>query len=102
MEKMQCGAFSGLVAQTISYPLEVTRRRMQTIGILPSGQSAITELGVQETAGRPSSMVATMRLRSPLVSQCLILYRRLLQRMRNGHCEIRIAKVKYKHEGLLV
>jgi hypothetical protein len=62
MEKMQCGAFSGLVAQTISYPLEVTRRRMQTIGILPSGQSAITELGVQETAGRPSSMVATMRL----------------------------------------
>ena len=62
MEKMQCGALSGLVAQTLSYPLEVTRRRMQTIGILPSGQSAISELGVQETAGRPASMVTTMRL----------------------------------------
>lgn len=34
MERIQCGAFAGLVAQTVTYPLEVTRRRMQTIGLV--------------------------------------------------------------------
>lgn len=66
-EKMQCGAISGLVAQTISYPLEVTRRRMQTIGIVPThgGDSAINELGAKDTGrhlDRPASMINTMRL----------------------------------------
>jgi solute carrier family 25, member 42 len=31
---MICGGFAGLIAQTISYPIEVTRRRMQTIGLV--------------------------------------------------------------------
>jgi len=34
MEKLQCGALSGLFAQSITYPLEVTRRRMQTHGLI--------------------------------------------------------------------
>lgn len=33
-EKMLCGAISGLVAQSLTYPLDVIRRRMQTIGIV--------------------------------------------------------------------
>jgi hypothetical protein len=31
---MQCGAFAGLVAQTLTYPIELIRRRMQTIGLV--------------------------------------------------------------------
>lgn len=66
-EKMQCGAISGLVAQTISYPFEVTRRRMQTIGIVPTHgkDSAINELGFKDTGhhyDRPSNMLTTVRL----------------------------------------
>eukprot|EP00934_Nitzschia_sp_Nitz4_P008600 Nitzschia sp. Nitz4//scaffold2_size372955//317031//318366//NITZ4_000464-RA/size372955-snap-gene-0.106-mRNA-1//-1//CDS//3329546901//8590//frame0 len=41
MERMQCGAFSGLVAQTLTYPCEIVRRRMQTIGVVAtSGHAA--------------------------------------------------------------
>jgi len=36
IEKIQCGAVSGLLAQSLTYPFEVTRRRMQTIGIVPT------------------------------------------------------------------
>jgi hypothetical protein len=51
MEKMLCGALSGLFAQTLAYPLEVTRRRMQTIGIVPttgSESAAINFMGVSK------------------------------------------------------
>ncbi|KAL3802504.1 hypothetical protein HJC23_012523 [Cyclotella cryptica] len=51
MEKMLCGALSGLFAQTLAYPLEVTRRRMQTIGIVPTSGSesaAINLMGVSK------------------------------------------------------
>mmetsp|Transcript_250 Transcript_250/g.631 ORF Transcript_250/g.631 Transcript_250/m.631 type:complete len:446 (-) Transcript_250:1597-2934(-) len=34
MERMECGAFAGLIAQTATYPIEVTRRRMQTVGLV--------------------------------------------------------------------
>jgi solute carrier family 25, member 42 len=45
IERMQCGALSGLLAQTITYPLEVTRRRMQTIGIVAtSGKDAAVDV----------------------------------------------------------
>lgn len=45
-EKMMCGGLSGLFAQSITYPFEVTRRRMQTIGVLSkSGASAVNVLG---------------------------------------------------------
>lgn len=45
---MICGGLSGLVAQSITYPLEVTRRRMQTSGVLSKGDSAINILGTSE------------------------------------------------------
>jgi solute carrier family 25 protein 42 len=41
---MQCGAFAGLVAQTVTYPIEVTRRRMQTLGIIQA-DTALDSLG---------------------------------------------------------
>jgi len=45
VERMKCGALSGLIAQTITYPLEVTRRRMQTIGIVAtSGEDAAVDV----------------------------------------------------------
>ena len=33
-EKMVCGAVSGFVAQSVTYPIDVIRRRMQTDGII--------------------------------------------------------------------
>ena len=61
VERMQCGAISGLFAQTITYPIEVTRRRMQTLGLVGT-DTAFNNLGVQEkySAG-PPSMLATIR-----------------------------------------
>ena len=73
---MVCGALSGIFAQTITYPLEVTRRRMQTIGIVPTHgkDAAVDALGIkQQTQGgstyapttvadRPVNMLTTMRL----------------------------------------
>jgi hypothetical protein len=45
IERMQCGALSGLFAQSLTYPLEVTRRRMQTIGIVAtSGKDAAVDM----------------------------------------------------------
>jgi solute carrier family 25 protein 42 len=46
MERIQCGAFAGLIAQTLTYPIEVTRRRMQTIGMC--NDSALSALGVEQ------------------------------------------------------
>ena len=68
---MQCGAFSGLVAQTLTYPIEVTRRRMQTIGLVGDlhSHSALSNLGeggskrpVQSTnAASPPTLISTVK-----------------------------------------
>ena len=39
-EKLVCGGVSGLVAQSAVYPLDVTRRRMQTKGLV-KGQGEV-------------------------------------------------------------
>jgi solute carrier family 25, member 42 len=65
MERMQCGALAGLFAQTFAYPWEVTRRRMQTIGLAPlHGKEAATSLlGMNSgTAHEAVSMLGTMRV----------------------------------------
>lgn len=54
-ERVLCGAFAGLVAQTITYPIEVTRRRMQAVGL--SGDS--TAVGVLDNDGNSSKKTKT-------------------------------------------
>ena len=82
-EKMLCGAISGLVAQSLTYPLDVIRRRMQTIGIVQtstgstlSSPSLVLDVGPGrravatnssaivmegEIAAKPLSMLHTVR-----------------------------------------
>ncbi|XP_017935427.1 graves disease carrier protein isoform X2 [Manacus vitellinus] len=37
-----CGGIAGAIAQTISYPLDVTRRRMQLGAVLPDSEKCLT------------------------------------------------------------
>lgn len=61
MERIQCGALAGLVAQTVTYPLEVTRRRMQTIGLVGS-DTALAEIGNSKmSAISPPTIRETIR-----------------------------------------
>lgn len=65
VERIQCGALAGLVAQTLTYPIEVTRRRMQTIGIVGTHHdSALSALGCSghyKPLARPPGLVGTVR-----------------------------------------
>jgi solute carrier family 25 protein 42 len=56
VEKMQCGALSGLFAQTLTYPLEVTRRRMQTMGVAQSKDGAVGSLGMGHAAAQQTEL----------------------------------------------
>jgi len=46
MERLQCGAFAGLIAQSVTYPIEVTRRRMQTLGLVAGNDTAFGNVEV--------------------------------------------------------
>lgn len=61
IERMQCGAISGLFAQSITYPIEVTRRRMQTLGLVGT-DTAFNNLGVKDKyASGPPTLLGTIR-----------------------------------------
>jgi hypothetical protein len=65
IERMQCGALSGLFAQSVTYPLEVTRRRMQTIGIVAtSGQETAVDV-VGQAHGRNPAAESAIRAVTP-------------------------------------
>ena len=65
IERMQCGAVAGLFAQTITYPIEVTRRRMQTLGLVGT-DTAFGNVGVRANdaavlSSRPPSLASTVQ-----------------------------------------
>ncbi|KAL3763518.1 hypothetical protein ACHAWU_009202 [Discostella pseudostelligera] len=59
IERLQCGALSGLFAQTLAYPLEVTRRRMQTIGIVPTSGSESAAVNFAGVGAASTATTAT-------------------------------------------
>mmetsp|Transcript_3460 Transcript_3460/g.5010 ORF Transcript_3460/g.5010 Transcript_3460/m.5010 type:complete len:362 (-) Transcript_3460:136-1221(-) len=82
IEKVQCGALSGLIAQSMTYPLEVTRRRMQTIGVVPtSGKDAAVDILGTSVETKPAQDVAKLAEKH-IVSKPPTMYRIMKQVMR--------------------
>ena len=58
-EKILCGGFSGLFSQSITYPLEVIRRRMQTIGVVSGKGTAVNVLSKSSTTTATTTTTTT-------------------------------------------
>jgi solute carrier family 25 protein 42 len=65
IEKMLIGGGAGLVAQTLTYPLEVIRRRMQTHGLV-CGQSANEILNIGKASDVQALERNALPARAPL------------------------------------
>jgi hypothetical protein len=63
---MQCGAFAGLIAQTVTYPIEVCRRRMQTIVLVG------TDTALGSLSGASTTTMTTTNNNPPLKALSLI------------------------------
>jgi solute carrier family 25 protein 42 len=74
IDRMQCGAISGLFAQSLTYPLEVTRRRMQTIGIVATSgtEAAVSALGGGRTAAAAEAAIRVVRPEAPPTMMTII------------------------------
>ena len=73
IEKLQSGAIAGAVAQSITYPLEVTRRRMQTHGLI--SESISDNLLKQGNKGKNVDEFATKSTNITMMSTMKYLYR---------------------------
>jgi hypothetical protein len=68
VERMECGAFAGLFAQSIAYPIEVTRRRMQTAGLTHQSNcsdtalDAVKSITTTTTSQQPPKKAVTVQL----------------------------------------
>jgi len=60
-EKLLSGGLSGLVAQSLTYPLEITRRRMQTVGLVSREESSTLMRQPGAAKEVPLSMKDTMK-----------------------------------------
>ncbi|CAB9515044.1 Mitochondrial coenzyme A transporter SLC25A42 [Seminavis robusta] len=75
IERMICGAFAGLIAQTLTYPIEVTRRRMQTLGVLGNDMTAFSSLGGPVPAATTVTTTTTYTTPPTLMNTIRDLYR---------------------------
>jgi len=89
VEKMICGGVSGLFAQSMTYPFEVTRRRMQTTGVLSQTKdTAVNVLGgcvetkAEQNAAKIAEDVHQTHLKSP--SMRLVMKQVLKEQGMNG------------------
>jgi Mitochondrial carrier protein len=69
IERMICGAVAGLVAQTLTYPIEVTRRRMQTVEIM--GKDTAFDSLVTASTKEPCPLKGIPNIRISLSQQQL-------------------------------
>lgn len=61
LTKLGCGAAAGTVGQTVAYPLDVVRRRLQMVGWGGAGAGAGAGVGGEQYSGMMDCFVKTVR-----------------------------------------